>query len=211
MPPAGPTRDERISLAKQRAAEAIGRRQTQLDKLARAVNDRHFVTADHRGALLAQVSAAKQGLANLGTAIESETAPKVVHALIAHIVADHRVYSLLTPKVRIVIAADAGSEAVGKLGSIGARLDRVTGIFATAGLNVTDAAAGLASMHAHVGTAGGILAPIADSVIGLSAAGFPANRPALVAAVNALKPVRNELHAAIGDTRGAVDVLLSLR
>ena len=210
-PPPGLTRDERISLAKQRAAEAIGRRQTQLDKLARALNDRRFVTADHRGALLGQIGSAKQALTNLGAAIESEPAPKLVHDLISHIVSDNRVYSLLTPKVRIVIAADAGTEAVGKLGSIGGRLDHVTGIFATAGRDVTEAAAGLASMHAHVGNAAGILSPIADSVIGLTAAGFPGNRAALVAAVNALKPVRNELHAAIGDTRGAVDVLLSLR
>lgn len=210
-PVTGITREERISLAKQRAAEAIERRQAQLDKLARSLNDRRFVTADHRGALLGQIGAAKQGLTDLGTAISNETASKAVHALISRIVSDARVYSLLTPKVRIVIAADAGGEALGKLGSIGGRLDHALGVFAGAGRDTAKAAAGLASMHAHVGAAAGVLGPIADSVIGLSAAGFPGNRPALVAAANALKPVRNELRAAIGDTRGAVDALLALR
>ena len=200
--------DRSIEKIKDRAAEAIAKRQATLNRLTEKAIAAPHLTDEHEASLLADYAAASSGLADLGDRIEGATTYEELRELVPLIAADYRVYLVIAPKSYLVAAADHINAGVPRfeeaLGKIGAHITRAE----EAGWDVAEAVRYLEEAEANLAEAARLAAPVAGNVINLDASDWP--NPAEATLKSNREAVRNshsELKAAKEAAKAAVEAL----
>ncbi len=191
----------------------IDRRLTLLGALSTRVSASTTLTDADRSALSAQIASTVSGLTALRATIDHETDVTALKADIRKIATDYRVYLLVAPKTRLVIAADTLQAGYTKFDAVEQRLaDAITAAKA-AGKDVTQAQSDYDAMTSKVDQAETLLTPVVGTIINLTPADWNAGTagPALNNARSTLLQVRGLFAGARADARACRADLLALR
>jgi hypothetical protein len=196
--------DSQLVILKARAKAAVDRRETELTRLRGQVSASKRLTPGHRSTLLQQISSASSGLLSVDAKVQADTDLTTARADAQTIVTGFRVFVLVEPRTHLVIAADIETSAANRLATVADKLESAIATAQAKGKDVTAAKAAVADLRTQISTALGKAATAASSVIGLTAAGYPANQPTLTAARDSVQSSRAALKAAVTDARAAV-------
>jgi hypothetical protein len=196
-----------IAYLKQRGNIEIDRRLGALTTLRGVVTDATHLTDADRRSLLTTIDDDTTGLTALKAKIDNDTDLATARADVKSIVTAYRVYVLLEPKVHLVRAADASSALGDAFGTLATKLQTRIDAAKQAGKDVTAAQAALDDLQAKVADATGKAAPIPGQVVPLTPAGYPGNRPTLVAARGTMLLVKADYEAARTDAKNVVNAL----
>ena len=207
----GPTAD--LERVKQHALAAIDRRLERIDRLQNEVALNAYLTDEHAAQLEAVLASSESGLQALADQIAAATTPEQLRELIPGIVEDYRIYVLVTPQVRLVIAADTAAHAVTRFQTAASELEEAIERIAGAGYDTSDAVAAHARMVAAIEEAAGLVGGVAPAVLELIPPDWPdpgaeeleQARQALVDARQALREARNAAEDTVQALREAVD------
>lgn len=191
-PPTTAAPGEGLERLKRRGATAIRLRLDSLGALRGSLTEASGVGDADRAALLNDIDTTASELEAVGTTLAASTTYRSASDAVATIIDRHRVYSVVMPKVHLVIGAGLVVEAADVLDGVNAQLAS----------NVDDEAAGelLTRSSADVAQARAAVAALASSVLDLDAAGWPGNEVALDAGKRALVSARSDLGGALGST-----------
>jgi hypothetical protein len=149
-----------------RCVAAIDARLPRLSAAKAALASARRLTDAHRAALTGLVDDARAGLQTLRMEIQADTE---VDALVEHcrsIFADYRVFPLLLPRARLVIAADVSVAAADKLDDVAGKLGAAIAQAEAAGRDMAQAKADLEAMKGKVASGRTSAAAAADAVLG---------------------------------------------
>jgi len=198
-----------VDRIKARAQWAIDRRFETIDRLRTALNERGHTTTRHKADLFVDLNQAEAGLRTLSREIQAATTVDQLQVLVPKIATDFRIYLVVAPKIREVIAGDTAVWAVNNPATdayerISAAVDRAD----QAGYDVTEAQAALQEMMTHMTKAEAYAGPVPNQVIGLQASDWenPA-RTLLRQGRDSLIQARDELRAARDSAKAAVQAL----
>lgn len=196
-----------IAQTKQRAADAIQKRQAALDEVIARLGEVKALTAAHASRLKADLEAQKQSLADLGARIQAATTAGELRTLVPQIVQGHYVFAFQIPRARLVVAADEVTAVADRLSAIGDRIEARIATEKADGRDVTAAQAALDDLRAKVASARTTATSDADKVLALDASGYPGNRSVIQSARQDLGTVRRDLAAARHDAATALAAL----
>ncbi|GBD85255.1 hypothetical protein BMS3Abin02_01659 [bacterium BMS3Abin02] len=198
-----------VNRIKERAQQAIDRRFETIDRLRTALNERGHATAGHKADLFVDLNEAEAGLRTLSREIQAATTVDQLRVLVPKIATDFRIYLVVAPKIREVIAGDTAVWVVNNPGAeayerISAAVDRAN----QAGYDVTEAQAALQEMQTHMSKAEAYAGPVPNQVIDLGASDWENPAKALLRqGRDKLLQARDELRAARDSARAAVQAL----
>jgi hypothetical protein len=195
----------RLDAAKQIVTARIDGRLATLHALSTAVNAAQHLSAGHKSTLSSLIQTDESGLTTLKTKVSAETTVAGVRADDQSMVNDYRVYLLVAPKVRLTIAADLESTAVGQLNTTADKLAAAIAAAKAAGKDTAQAEADLADMRTQTGAAGTAIAGKADALLAVSAG------PDATAIKNQVSPVRDAVRTARTDLRKALTDAKAIR
>ena len=187
----------------------INRRLALLQRLAERVADSAMLTGADKTALSGEIASTTAGLTALGSTIGGENNVVALKADIQKIATDYRVYVLVGPKTRLVIAADRLSAGHVRFATVEQRLAASIAAAATAGKDVTQAQAAYAAMVAKVAQAEALLGPVVGTILPLTPAGWNAGtaKPVLEWARSTLRQVGQLFAGARADARKCAQLL----
>ena len=189
---------------------AIGRRTADLAAVRAVVDAAPHVTATDRSALDASITTNVSGLTALRAVIDADATLPALRADCAKIVTEHYVYLFLIPQTRLVVAADRVQAAASALSGLVALLQQDAAAAQRKGKDVTSADGSINELANKVAAALQYAGRAETSVLALSAAGYPGNKPTLVAARSAMGTARDALNGALTDARAAIAALRHL-
>lgn len=197
-----------LSAIKARCDAAIDARQATINNLTSAVGASEHLADGNRSALDGQLASAGSGLTALRTKIDADTDRATLVADCRAIVSQYRIYLVLAPKTRLVIAADRGLAATDAATKAE---PRITDAIAKAeGLpalipadKVADAKARDADLVAKVADASSRMSGLADQLVPLTAQQYNDGTagPIIDNARQALEAARTDLVNARADLR----------
>jgi hypothetical protein len=199
----GPLRGQTLGNIQQRAAAAIAARQAALTGLASVVSGAADLSAGDRSALSSLVAGDQSGLAALGQTIAADTTPPAAWQDAQRIVTGYRVYVLAVPQVHLVRAADIVGSVGGRLAGLGPTLEQMIAQAPLSAGQRATATAALSELTSEADDATAAVASVSSVVLGLSPAGYPANRAQLQTSLAAVVQARGDLASARHD----VDVI----
>ncbi len=187
----------------------IDRRLTTLGQLSSIVAASKGLTPSDAAVLAGEIGADTSGLTSLKATIEGQTAIAALRAEIVEIVNKYRVYVLLGPQIRLVIAADSVLALKPHFDQIAASLTDRIAMAQAAGKDVTSAQASLAAMNAAVTAAVALASPLPAQLLALTPAGLAGSAATVLQnARTALGAARDDLKSAAQDGR---DVIADLK
>lgn len=196
--PAQAAAEDKLVTAKRLTTVRIDGRLVALRALNLAVTNARAITDGHQKTLTDLIAADISGLTALRTKVAGETTAQAVRDDAKQMVNDYRVYMLVSPKVRLVIAADSAAAAADRLSGLATRLGGALDKAEAGGADTAAARAKLDDLLAKVSQAKAALTGPADAALAIQAG------PDAQAIQNALKPVRDGVRAAREDLRVAV-------
>ena len=203
-----------IDAIKARALVAIENRLQRVDRLQEAVeNHREHLTGEHYGQLNSKLVTAEAGLEQLARKIEDATTVEELRELIPQIWEDFRVYVLLTPQVRLIIASDVAVHVGEKADEIIVRLgEAITNLEERLGRDLPEAWNMLGAIEANVNSAVATAGPVADTVLPLTPEDWNNGtaQPVLEAARAAIGSAHQSFQEARQGVRELVEYLKSL-
>jgi hypothetical protein len=182
---------------------AIDARLPRLSAAKAALASARRLTDAHRAALTGLIDDATAGLQTLRGEIQADSE---VGALLEHcrsIFADYRVFALLLPRTRLVIAADVSVAGADKLDNVAGKLGAAIAQAEAAGRDMAQAKADLEAMKGKIASGRTSAAAVADAVLKLTAADWKADH-------NLLLPARQSLQSARRDLRAAHDLAVKI-
>jgi hypothetical protein len=194
-----PTPDRSLPAVKARCTAAIDVRLADLAKIDATLSGSKNTTAEHKSTQTASNTAAVSGLTALKAKIAGDTDAATLATDCKSIYEGYRVFALRAPQTHLVIAGDAESFAVTKLGGVVPKLSDAIDKAAAAGKDVTAAKAALTDLQAKVADAGTHANGLADSVIGYVPSDYNANHDLLDGARANAKAAAADLKAARAD------------
>jgi hypothetical protein len=192
---------------KRRALESIDTRLDAITRWTDQVDAAEHLSADHRSALLVELSAYTRGLTELAAEIEAATTYSELGGLIPKIVEDYWVFALLGPKVHLVIAADVMTHITGRFDDVATSIQEAIERVEEAGYDPADAQAALDRMQSHLVAASTLIGPVPTTVLALQPVDMPEASAQLRSAHGDLQSAREELRAAQQAGRQAVETI----
>jgi hypothetical protein len=201
------SRDAFVERVKTRCLAQIDRRQQVLVDMNSRLDKATNLADAHRNALQAIDDQASSGLAGLANTIQGEDNPQELRAECRQIVEDYRVFVLVRPRARLVVASDRELAAIAKLRDVADRVQSAIDKADADGKDTTQAKADLANMRTAIDTAAQHAAAVYDEVIHLAPADY---NPAVLEPGRAdTKAARDAIHAAAESGHAAVKDLRS--
>lgn len=199
-PPASAAHGEEAgSRLRDRCLHAVDRRLDRLDRVNERVSNGRHLTDAHRTVLTDQLTATVESLTRLRDKITGESGDALKQDC-RSVAVDHRVYVLVLPRTRLVAAGDAELAAVGKFADVAKKFEEAIDKAASAGRDVAEERADLASMRSYVESARDGASGIAGSILDLTPADWNDDHtvldPARKAAVDARLDLRSAHHLA---------------
>jgi hypothetical protein len=185
---------------------AVRLRLDELAALRSSVEAAVAITDAERAGLLAEIDGAVAGLGSADAVISSHTDSRGLEEDLADIVA-FRVFSVIAPKVHLVLGSRLALAAADEVDAIHAALAPAVDAAEQAGENVDEARAQLDQVAAESAEARTSAQAALDGALPLTAAGYPDNGAALAAARDALVSARASLGVAEGTIATLTDSL----
>ncbi len=204
-----PARDDSVDGMKQRCLHQVDRRLRALAEEDRRLDNVGALTAAHRAALKAINAEVSSGLSSLADEIQAEDNAEELRAECRRIVTDFRVFVLVRPRARLVIASDRALAAATRLTGVADRIQEAIDDAKADGRDTAEAEAHLAAMQAAIGDAQNHASGVYEAVIHLTAADYNANSDVLDPARRSTRAAREELRTAVAEGRAARDALKS--
>ena len=199
-----------IDAAKKTCDTAVARRLAGLASVKADLDATPSVASADRATLDNQVDATRTGLSALKATFDADTTLAKVRADCGRVVSDERVYTLLIPRVELVRAAGRVQAAAATLkhlaGLLQARVDAAKG----RGRDAISAQGYVTDLGLKADVATKAAAGIPTAVLPLGAAGYPGNRPVLVAARASVDSAHGALTGAIAAAGSAITALKAL-
>ncbi|MGH8971736.1 MAG: hypothetical protein ACRD0C_00840 [Acidimicrobiia bacterium] len=205
--PALSERTQDPEVLKARCHEAIAKRLTALETASSRLGDAKHVTDEHESTLAGIIDDTSASLSALDAEITADTDPEALKAHCRSIFEDHRVFALVLPRTRLVVAADTAVAAADRLDQVADRLEQAIDKAEANGQDVTQARADLEAMRADVDSARTTAAGVPDSILDLTPADWNADHEVLTPAREDLRSARGDLKAARDLARGIVSSL----
>lgn len=183
---------------------AIARRTADLTAAKAAVDGAPNVTATDKAVLDASLVGNASGLASLRAVIGADTTLPALRTDCTRIVTEHYVYLFAIPQARLVVAADRVQAAATALRKLQGLLQQEVAAAQKKGKDVTSADGSIDELGQKVAAALQYAGQADSSVLPLSASGYPANKPTIVAARSAMGTARNALSGALTDAKAAI-------
>ncbi len=203
----GTRRAERQSAAadevKSRCLNQIDRRQKALSAEKARLQNAKFLTDAHQSALEAINDKTSSGLATLADTIQGEDNFEQLRAECRQIVEDYRVFALVRPRTRLVLASDRELAAVTKLNGVADRIQSAIDKAKADGRDTAQAEASLATMRAAIASASDHADGVYGAVIDLKPADYNANNHVLDAPRSDVRAARDNLKQAVASGRDA--------
>ena len=199
-----------IQTLKSRGDAEINRRLTSLNTLTSAINATTKLSSSDQSALASEVSTEISGLTALKTKLDGDTDITVVRADIQSIFADYRVYALILPKVRILIAADRLSIADTTLTNLATKIAAQITADQAAGKNVASLSTQLTQMQASIASATSIYSNVHDSTINLQPSDYNTDHTVLAGKRTQLGQAATDLKNAVATGKSLIASLKSL-
>lgn len=190
--------DQRVDRVKARCLAQIQRRQTALTEMDNRLDQAKAIAEDHRGALKRIDTQSSDGLTSLANEIQGEDNVTELRAECRRIVEDFRVFALLRPRARVVLASDRELAAVTRLRNVE---DRLQAAIDKSDKDTTEAKQHLASMKTAVDAAASKAGGIYDAVIGLTPADYNANNNVLSPSVTSVRAARDDIKTAVTEAK----------
>jgi hypothetical protein len=187
----------------------IGRRLTVLDRLSGVVSTSKGLTPSDAAALSSKISADRSELAGLKAAIDAQTKLPALRLDVVQIVTRYRVLVLLSPQVRLIVAADSAVALKPHFDDISITLAARIAKAQVNGKDVTAAQTALDAMNAAVVSAVALASPLPAQLLAVTSAGFNsgAAQAALQSARAAILQSRDLLKTAAQDGRKVLAAL----
>lgn len=113
---------EQVVKLKQQGDKMIDQRIVSLNKLISRINRDKRLTSEEKTVLVSDVQTAINGLTSLKTKIDADTTISDLRTDIKQIVANYKVYEVLEPKIRILVAIDNLQDISNRLGQLSPKL-----------------------------------------------------------------------------------------
>jgi hypothetical protein len=205
-----PEREEySLDRVKARCLEQIRRRQSALDNERERLRNARALTDEHRRALMAINEEVANGLAALADEIQAEDNAEELRVLCRRIVEDFRVFTLVRPRARLVVASDRALAGVERLRNVASRIEDAIERAQEDGRDTAEAERHLAAMRTAIDAAAEQAGGVFDDVIGLTAADYNANNDVLEPSVAAVRAARDSMQTAVSEGRAARQSLRS--
>jgi hypothetical protein len=162
------------------------------------------VSADHRAALTALIDDTATRLQTLRGEITADTEIGTLRPHCRSTFGDLRVFALVLPRTRLVVASDYAGALADKLEVVAGKLNAAIAEAEAAGRDVTQARADLQAMKAKIASSRTSAASVPGAVLGLTAADWNANH-------KVLRPARQSLQSARSDLRSARELARNIR
>jgi len=175
----------------------IDLRLTALSRDLTDINAARNLADGHRSALSTVVNNDVAGLTALRGKVAGETTVAGLHDDATSMVNDYRVYTLAGPQLRLTIAGDLESVAIGTVQQAHDKLAQLVANAKAGGTDTSTAEADLADMHASIDSATGHVAGQVDTLLGVEPG------PDLAPIKNSVDTTRIALGAARIDLRNA--------
>jgi hypothetical protein len=185
----------------------VGRRLNDLARTNTEVDAAPHLTGPDRSKLDSILTATTTGLMSLKTKIDADDTPVALRTDCRTIVTGYRVYLMVNPQARLVVAADRALAAANALSELANLLQARVARDVAAGKDVSKAKADVIQLTTQAQAAHAAASGVPAGVLALTPAGYPGNRPTLVAARATLATTRGELVAATEAGRRAVAAL----
>ncbi len=187
-----------------RCVAAIDVRLRALSAAKAALASAGHVTVDHRAALAALLDETTARLQALRTDIAADAEAGSLKGHCRPIFEDNRVFALVLPRMRLVVAADVSGAVAAKLEAVAGKLGAAIAEAEAAGRDMTQARADLEAMEAKIASAQASAASVPGTVLGLTPADWNADH-------RVLAPARQSLQSAGKDLRGARELAGKIR
>ncbi|HEY3239136.1 MAG TPA: hypothetical protein VGL92_06205 [Acidimicrobiia bacterium] len=187
-----------------RCLEAIDKRLTALETASGRLAEAEHVTDEHEATLAGIIDDTSASLDALAGEIGADTEAEALKAHCRSIFEDHRVFALVLPRTRLVVASDTAGAAADRLDQAADRIEQAIAEAEAAGQDVTQAKADLEAMRSEIDSARTSAAGVPDGILGLTPADWNADHEVLTPAREALRSARADLKAARDLARGIV-------
>jgi len=185
-----------------RCLSAIDKRLAALAAASSRLAEARAVTDEHEAALSGILAATGASLGALAGEIRADDDAEALKAHCRSIFADHRVFALVLPRTRLVVASDAAVAAADRLDRLSARIEQAIAKAEAAGRDVAGAEADLDAMRAAIDSARSSAAGVADDILPLTPTDWNDDHEVLSPAREALRSARADLRAARDLARG---------
>lgn len=207
----GARRAERQSAAldevKSRCLRQIDQRQKALGADKQRLQNAKALTDAHQRALEAINDKTSSGLATLADTIQGEDNFEQLRAECRQIVEDYRVFTLVRPRTRLVLASDRELAAVPRLNGVADRIQSAIDKAKADGRDTKQAEASLAAMRGAIASASDHADGVYGAVIELKPADYNANNNVLDAPRSDVRAGRDNLKQAVASARDARQAL----
>ena len=187
-----------------RCHEAIAKRLTALETASGRLAEARHVTDEHEGILSGILEDTTGSLTALDREIAADTEADALKAHCRAIFEDHRVFALVLPRTRLVVAADTAVAAAERLEGVADRIEDAIAKAEAAGQDVTQAKEDLAGMRSAIDSARTTAEGVPEGSLDLTPADWNADHGVLTPAREALRSARADLKAARELGRGIV-------
>lgn len=190
-------RAEAIDEVKRRCLAQIDRRHQALAMAKRRVAEARHLTDDHEAALIRNIENTAASLSRLADAVQAEDDFDELKAHCRSIVEDHRVFVLVLPRARLVVAADTAGAAASRLRELGDRFEPEVAEAEAEGHDMSQARSDLAALRDHVAVASERAGRVPDATLGITPAQYNANHQVLDGPRSDIRTARDNLRAAL--------------
>jgi hypothetical protein len=173
-PPGDSCGAEALAAAKSSVKEEVSARTAVLRQLSTASTTWAHLSSAHQSTISALISADTTGLATKNADAQASGTCTDVRAVGEQVVSDYRVYELVVPQVSLTISADSGLYGAGQLEATESALQRQVNKLPD-GTTKDQAQALYDDLVIQVNTAQTDYAPVGDSLLTLTPAGYPDN------------------------------------
>lgn len=188
----------------------INRRITSLNAAASKISSATKLTSSDKSYLQTEVSGEISGLTSLETTLNAETTVTAARTDVQNIFSEYRVYALILPKLRLVVAADGEQATAAKLSSFSPQLQTRITADQTAGKDVTTLQDKLNDMDSQTANAQSLANAIETKVLTLQPSDYDSDSTILSGDVTQLKTAHSDNQAAYSDAENVVSGLKAL-
>ena len=185
-----------LETARRRCLAAVDKRLTDLGNAADRLAAARHVTDAHEADLAAILDRTAAGLEALIPDINAAADMATLKTTCRSMFVDFRVYALVLPRTRLVVAADVAVAGAGKLDNVADRLESAIERAAADGHDTAEAEDKLAEMRDEIDSARDAAASVPGSIMGLTPADWNADHEVLTPARRALRSARTDLRDA---------------
>lgn len=198
---AGAKLQTRITTAQNRANQEIDRRVTALTDLNTKVQAMVKVSATAKANMANEISTQISALGTLKAKIDADTDITTLKTDIGSITASYRIFMLIIPQSRIVVASDKLGTVADSMTAISAKIQTRITAAQSAGKDVTSLTTTLSDMNAKLSDANVQSSAAASEVVSLSP--DSGDKTKMAANDQALKDARSKLKVAMADLQTA--------